>query len=171
MNTSATETDLKLPDPIYRPDLQGRLRRGLDNTLTVLGWLVWLYLFIPLITLIGWIFGYHRLDQFVLSSPRASAYTLVIYMIVIALAGATLVLWALYNLVRFRGKERRSHPHNITEDALAAEFHVETSQLWRLQRSRIAQIHCDDDGNIAEIKYASLTPSGTQPQTPKAPRI
>ena len=170
MSTSTTDTGLKLPEPIYRPDLQGRFQRNLYAILSVLGWIIWLYLFVPLITLVGWIFGYHRLDRFVLSSPRESAYTLTLYMVVIALAGATLVLWALYNLLRFRGKERRTQPHNVTEDALAAEFHIETSQLWRLQRSRIARVHCDDDGNISEIKYGSLNLPETAPQPAQKPR-
>jgi len=170
MNTSTTDTGLQLPEPIYRPDLQGRFQRGLFAALSVLGWIIWLYLFIPLITLIGWAFGYHRLDRFVLSSPRESVYTLIIYLIVIALAGATLVLWAIYNLIRFRGKERRTQPHNVTEDALAAEFRIETSQLWRLQRSRIARVYCDDSGNITDIKYASLNPPGADARPPQGPR-
>lgn len=170
MSTSTTDTDPKLPEPIYRPELQGRYQRGLYAVLSVLGWVIWLYLFVPLFTLVGWMFGYHRLDRFVLSNPRESAYTLTLYMIVIALAGAALVLWAIYNLLRFRGKERRTQPHNVTEDALAAEFHIKSLELWRLQRSRIARIHCDDGGNISEIKYVSLNLPETDPHPYQKPR-
>ncbi|HYW04524.1 MAG TPA: poly-beta-1,6-N-acetyl-D-glucosamine biosynthesis protein PgaD [Gammaproteobacteria bacterium] len=152
MTAQAPETDLQIPEPIHRPDLQTPIQRGAFAVLSLLGWLAWLYLFVPLLTVLAWAFGVHRFDRYVLGSVGVSAFTLSVYAVIIVAAGLTLVLWAIYNLLRFRGKDRRSPPPTVSEAALASAVGLEITRLRRLRRARVAWVRCDDLGRIAQIE-------------------
>ena len=97
------------PHIIQRPDLQTLRQRFGNSFLTFLFWLIWFYLWIPLLSLVAWAFGvdlFHD-EMIVREGLQALIELLGLYFLVIFLISATLGTWALVNLCRFRVNERR----------------------------------------------------------------
>lgn len=152
MTTPETDGPVRLPEHIYRPDLQSRVHRGMFAVLSTLGWLVWLYLFAPLLSLVAWALGYRQLDVYVLSSTPHMVLTLGLYVGAIVVAGLLLVLWAVYNLMRFGSKDRRSPAPAISQGDLAHAFRIDENQLERLQAGKVLRLHHDADGHITDVE-------------------
>ncbi|WP_426687440.1 poly-beta-1,6-N-acetyl-D-glucosamine biosynthesis protein PgaD [Rhodanobacter ginsengiterrae] len=142
---------IRLPKIIYRPDLQSVRRRHLYAGISVVAWLVWLYLFVPLLTLVVWAFGVHRFDDYLLKSPANSAHVFLIYGAIIVAVGIAFLLWATYNLLRFRGKDRRATPDAVTASETAAYFGLQADQIGVLRTLQVVRVHHDETGAIIRI--------------------
>ncbi|WP_251979111.1 poly-beta-1,6-N-acetyl-D-glucosamine biosynthesis protein PgaD [Salinicola avicenniae] len=141
----------RLPEIIRRPDLQSRRQRGLCALVACLGWLLWLYLFLPLSTLVAWIAGIQRFDAYVIESREHSWSSLTVYALTIALAGCALLLWAFYNYRRFRHVDRRSPATAVTTEKLALSFGIAQHSVDILQDDRSLTLEHDARGNIVGI--------------------
>lgn len=150
MNKVAS-ADIRLPKIIYRPDLQSVRRRHVYAGVSVVAWLVWLYLFVPLLTLIVWAFGVHRFDSYLLESPANSAHVFLVYGAIIVAAGMAFLLWATYNLVRFRQGDRRAAPEAVTANETAAYFGLREDQLGALRTLQVVWVHHDESGAISRV--------------------
>ncbi|OLO06533.1 poly-beta-1,6-N-acetyl-D-glucosamine biosynthesis protein PgaD [Salinicola sp. MH3R3-1] len=139
---------IRLPRIIHRPDLQTRGQRSVFALIAGIGWLLWLYLFLPLATIASWIFGGHRFDAYVINNHGHSWSSLTIYAVTIALAGAALLIWAFYNYRRFRHADRRRPALPVTSERLALSFGVSSDQVAELHRSRHMTLRHDAQGNI-----------------------
>jgi biofilm PGA synthesis protein PgaD len=140
---------------IEDPKLQTKGQKVLYGTLTLVFWALWIYLWLPLITLAGWSFGVFRFvdEMFVAAGLEALRDVLVLYMITIAIMGGALILWATYNWVRFSGRERRTtqtseHSSGIVAQALGKR--ETTVLLW--QNDRRLEVTHHPDGRIATVK-------------------
>lgn len=140
-----------LPRIIHRPDLQSRRQRGVFALLAGIGWLAWLYLFLPLTTLFGWHFGVVRFRDYVIDSHPHTWASLTIYVITITAAGATLLIWAFYNYRRFRHVDRRRPAPPLTPERLAISYGMNAAQIEHLQQSRVATFEHDAQGNIVDV--------------------
>ncbi len=138
------------PHIIQRPDMQTLRQRFGYSFLTFLFWVIWFYLWIPLLSLAGWLFGVEIFyDEMVVREGLQTLLDLLgLYVLVIFLISATLGIWAAVNLWRFRGKERRSARVAVDDASLADDFGVTTEQVacWRQSR-RLLMSH-DEQGNI-----------------------
>ncbi len=145
------------PFIINRPDLQTLRQRFGYSFLTLLFWLVWFYLWIPLLSLVGWIFGIDLIhdEMIVREGIQALIELLGWYFLVIFLISAVLGAWAMVNLLRFRGKERRGPRPVVGDVSLAGDFSVTSEQvaLWR-ECKRLVISH-DVDGNITNVVATS----------------
>ncbi|WP_110654075.1 poly-beta-1,6-N-acetyl-D-glucosamine biosynthesis protein PgaD [Salinicola halimionae] len=139
---------VRLPRIIHRPDLQSRGQRSVLALIAGVGWMLWLYLFLPLATIGSWIFGVHRFDAYVIDNHGHSWASLTIYAITIALAGIALLIWAFYNYRRFRHADRRQPASPLTSERLALSFGMNSTQVAELQRSRSVTLEHDAQGNI-----------------------
>lgn len=146
---------LTLPDIIYRPDLQSRRQRSVFALLSGLGWMLWLYLFLPLSTLLGWAFGSERFQAYVIDSHAHSWASLTVYAVTVVLAGMALLIWAFYNYRRFRHADRRRSPSPLTTVRLRDSFGVSEAQVEYLQRSRVTTLRHDARGHIIGIEATS----------------
>lgn len=145
---------LASPLIIDRPELQSRRRRALYHLLTATFWLLWVVLWLPLVTLLGWFFfGY----QFHFQMVRTEGYVgfldvLALYaLVIVALAGA-LLLWAKYNHLRFRGMDRRKGFAAPGVAELARLHGQPQAEIGRWQEARIVTVHHDEDGRIARVE-------------------
>lgn len=138
---------------IDRPDLQTWPQRAVSGTLTTLFWLMWLALWMPLVTLAGWVaFGWRfKIQMFDLGGLEGFRDLIVVYAAVIAAMSGALMSWARYNYLRFRGVERRRQIDSVSLQALAAFAgqHVDTMQAWR--RMRVMVAHHDVEGRVAAV--------------------
>lgn len=153
------------PHIIQRPDLQTLRQRFGDSFLTFLFWLAWFYLWIPLISLGAWAFGVNLFhDEMVVSAGLQALIELLgLYFLVIFLISATLGIWALINLWRFRGNERRGAQPIVDEAALANDFGVTSEKIVAWQRCKRLVISHDADGNIIAVEPAPVDQSSLHP--------
>jgi biofilm PGA synthesis protein PgaD len=130
------------------------VQRLISMSLTSLLWLFWMYLWMPLISLIGWLFGVHFIyDEMVLRDGWYDLLKLLlIYTLVVAVISGMLLLWARVNYFRFRGRERRRAVPSLPLAELAGDFSVSTGAVAAGQASRIVVVHHDQYGMITAIE-------------------
>ncbi|MDH4230318.1 MAG: poly-beta-1,6-N-acetyl-D-glucosamine biosynthesis protein PgaD [Nitrospirota bacterium] len=147
---------------IDQPALQGRSSRRWSTAFTLLFWLLWFALWIPVINLGAWLLGHEPLlfSPPELFSGRHQFWMMVTWhVVVIAMIPGTLGVWAMYNLVKFKGKERRVLPHSLSLEDTAVWFEVDPQALVRWQRSRRLVIHFAGD----RIHAVGVAPPPTPP--------
>jgi poly-beta-1,6-N-acetyl-D-glucosamine biosynthesis protein PgaD len=72
---------------------------------------------------------------------------------VVLVGSASLYLWATYNSLRFRGKDRRKAPVCVTPTDLAAYYGGTPAQIVTLQDARRLYMRHDADGRLTRIHY------------------
>jgi biofilm PGA synthesis protein PgaD len=149
--------DLVLPDFIYRSDLQTLRQKSTSAVISSLGWIVWVYLFIPLLSAFAWWLGYRRVDRYLIHNDAGFVQQIELIAPIIIVLGAFLLLWAVYNLRRFRNKERRERPTDVTIAEVAHFFEISAEVAEAAQRSQISIYHFDDTGRITAIETEGLT--------------
>jgi len=145
---------MKRPLIIERPDLQSLRQRYAYAMLTLLFWILWFYLWIPLVSLVAWLFGFQLFyEQMIVLEGLQGVLDLAgWYGLVIALLGCSLLSWALYNQLRFRGREKRHYQERIKAQDLAAFYQIDPALIPRIQRAKRIIINHDQHGHIQAIK-------------------
>jgi biofilm PGA synthesis protein PgaD len=92
--------------------------------------------------------------------------TLADYGIVIVANGTILILWAVYNWLRFRGPDRRGGGKPVTAADLAALYGRPAGDIEGWQQARILVMFHDPDGTLVGVDTkgegpASVIPLGT----------
>jgi biofilm PGA synthesis protein PgaD len=130
------------------------LQRLLSMTFTTLLWLFWVYLWMPLISLVGWYFGFQLFyDEMVLHEGWYSLVKLLlIYALIVAVLGGLLILWARINYLRFSRKERRRPVPNLSPATQARDFGVVVDEVSHGRSSQISVVHHDQEGQIVKIE-------------------
>jgi poly-beta-1,6-N-acetyl-D-glucosamine biosynthesis protein PgaD len=160
MNTTNNDPGIRLPETIHRPELQTRMQRSIYAVLSTIGWLVWLYLFAPLVSALAWLFGYERFNQYVLNNTSNAMHTLVVYVVIIGAAGLAFVLWATYNLFRFRGVQRRAAAQPATLAEVARINGISEQAVTTIRRAKVQRVHHDEHGQITETEVLDgITPA------------
>ncbi len=143
---------------IDRPDLQGWRQRAFFGSLTMLFWMFWLLLWLPLITLLGWFFFGLQVNLQMVELGGFSGFRelLLVYLTVIFVMGGSLILWAKYNHFRFRGVDRRKQ---LLGDSVqdASEWtgqDIATVRSWRKLRSM--RVTHGANGNILQIQDLAI---------------
>ncbi len=151
---------------IDRPDLQARPRRWFYWILTLAAWAVWVYLWLPLITLGGWYLGMRSfVHEIVLPDPSAMLVTGGLYLGIIIALGAALVLWSRYNLKRFGGDDRRRTPEQARDQELREWFNVSPRDMGVLRSGWSLTVHHDDDGGVRRVTLRKARPEA--PESPE----
>jgi len=140
---------------IESPDLQELRQRYAFAVLTFVFWVVWFYLWTPLVSLVAWLFGFELLyDQMVLFAGwRALQELLGWYALVILLLALILGSWAWYNLKRFGVRDKRRQSPAVTPSEVAGHFGLPEEDLAAIKTSRRVVITHDDDGRMCGIEW------------------
>ena len=146
--------------------------RALDVVLSVVVWLLYLYLIraalIDLYDLasesVAWMFAGSNRP----SVPAISRFftTLWDYFIVAVANGTILIAWARYNQYRFSGHHQRSTGNAVSVADLAAFYRLPAEDIARWQGSRILSMQHDADGTLIAV-----TTKGEDPVTPRRERL
>jgi biofilm PGA synthesis protein PgaD len=138
---------------IESPNLQELRQRYAFAALTLVFWVVWFYLWIPLVSLVAWLFGFELLyDQMMLfDGLRALRELLGWYALVIFLLGFSLGSWAWYNMKRFGVREKRRQAPTVTPCEIAERFGIAEEELTVLKRARHIVFSHDDNGLVCGI--------------------
>lgn len=146
---------------IDRPDLQTWRQRAMFGALTAAFWLLWFLLWLPIVTMAGWLFFGLRFQQHMIEMDGYQGFLnlLGVYALVIIGMGGSLVLWAKYNHIRFRGVERR-RDFPVPSALHIGQLHgLSEADILRAREQRILVVHHDDHGGILRFEPRPLAPA------------
>ncbi|MCS2163926.1 poly-beta-1,6-N-acetyl-D-glucosamine biosynthesis protein PgaD [Scandinavium sp. H11S7] len=122
------------------------LPRLMDIFLTVIAWAGFLWLIYD--GMVKAIF--HRPEM----GPRpfvSTMGTLTLYLVVAALYGGVLILWARYNQYRFR-VERRTRKPGMGDEEVAESFKITPELVIELNKARVLTVHHNEQGDIRDVE-------------------
>jgi biofilm PGA synthesis protein PgaD len=147
---------------INRPELQARWRRTVYSTMTLVAWAVWMYLWLPAITLVAWFLGYRRfVGEIVAPEGGIILRATLVYLIIIGAMGLILFLWSRYNVLRFRGRTRRTAGAPVTDGEMADRLHISPAHLSVLRNADSALIRYGEDGTVLHVGEGARGGGGT----------
>jgi poly-beta-1,6-N-acetyl-D-glucosamine biosynthesis protein PgaD len=95
-----------------------------------------------------------------LTGSAAVIATLGAYAGVVAFNTSSFIVWALYNQLRFRGKERRCSASPVRPEELAERCTAPTEDIAAWQSARILVFSHDLAGNIEYVQIGALFSCG-----------
>ncbi len=139
---------------IDSPSLQTLRRRFAFNFVTFLFWVVWFYLWMPLVTLIAWTFGLQVVYEhmIVLEGWKGLSRLLTFYFTTITALGFVFIGWALYNNIRFRNKKRRGNGGRVEVQDLVDFYHVGPEMVAKGSQSKRVVVHFNPEGGIVNME-------------------
>jgi biofilm PGA synthesis protein PgaD len=138
---------------IERPDLQPRRERVIYGTITAVAWVLWAYLWLPLVTLVAWYFGVRAFVREVVVPDRLTLLaTGASYLLVIVILGGTLLVWSRYNLRRFGGEDRRTASAPLGREEIRAWFAIPASTLEFMQDQGSVVVEHGEAGEVEGVR-------------------
>ena len=143
---------------IIKPSLQSLWQRFSTALFTFVFWVIWFYLWIPVLTFIAWVASIDVLYyQFIEMGGLQNIVNDLVFIISgVTALGGTLVVWASYNYIRFKGEDRRKAFAPVTTEQLADAFGVDVLMLSAWQESKYLSLGFDGKGNIISVWELSL---------------
>lgn len=134
---------------IEQPSLQGLWQQYSYGIFTFLAWGIWLYLWLPLINLVAWLFGAKLFYEhmILLGGYQGLLQDLGLYSFIILIIGGVLILWARYNQYRFQGKEKRKRTPRYAPIEEIEFFEVEENVLKMVQTSKRVYVSFNKEGD------------------------
>ncbi len=135
---------------IDRPELQTPAKRAFFSVLTVMFWSFYVYLLLPLATLLAWHLGYTAVyEEMVMRNGwEALVKLLGFYSAIVLAMGFTQVGWALVNWMRFAGKRDRRRERERVVDMGFSEpmFLTDTIEIpaWQDAKRLVVHHHATD---------------------------
>ena len=138
----------KRKDPIEiidNPSLRSVLRRIGEWTFTTVMWVLWVYLFFPIINIIFWAFGIAYFYEKVIAHSDYLQFLDLVQNCGLAVFGIFLLtwFWGVYNYHRFGKRNRRSNCSMADPGEMAEFFDVSVDRVFELRQQK-------------EIKWTSL---------------
>ncbi len=130
---------------------------------TAIFWMMWIYLWLPLVTLAFWLLGIFAYGDFIGSGAAQQLAEVgrlaLVYSCVVLAMGGGLLLWARVEFVRFHDVNRRTRPIPVGLDEVAdyAQLPMEEVSKWSNARRMVA--HHDQHGRMisAEVQARAST--------------
>lgn len=141
-------SDTQTPRPliIERPDLQTLSQRWGYRSVTIMAWILWFYLFIPLLSFIAWVVGLSLIYRLMLQDLDVAEFwqLLATYGAGIGVLAGCYLLWAFYSYLRFRGPDTRSEVPNASADELGRLHNIDGVTIQHWQASDHLVVATDD---------------------------
>ena len=153
MNVHAQDANLGAKQPflpiIVAPERQSKTQRTLGQALTLGFWLFWVYLWLPLISLLAWLFGFQLFYEriFVQQGFQRLLDILPVAAAGVLILSGGLLIWAVYNYLKFRHRHRRTHVERVEPNEIALHFGMDSTVLAQDRESRLLLVRHDDEGN------------------------
>lgn len=139
---------------ISAKNVQPLFSRIVDVLLTIVLWIAYIYLMDDFFRFLTTIFYWAVFNVATPELPAAFKilHTMEYYLIIIVINSGILLSWAMYNQIRFRGKERRKPIPAIGAADLAQLYNVKPEEVAEWQRLKIITMHHDAYGNLIKIE-------------------
>lgn len=143
---------------IDKPELQSPAQKYLFGSVTLGLWFIYLYMWLPLISVLAWLLGAQLFYERVIERGglHLLAHDLRRYGEVIVVMVAVYLGWALVNYYRFRTSRRSTQLHAVDISMLAKHFNVDEADVNRLQWSRVLELTHDDEGNVLYVRPVAV---------------
>lgn len=139
--------DLRL---IHKPEKQSATRRTAWGVITGVFWLIYAYLWLPLLTLILWVLGMRTtVFELYLRDHKVEPFLLIVVPVIAVIAAVILIIWAEYNRARFAGMDRRHPADNIPIHIVAADLGANEAVTASMATAKIVVLHMDDNAHPA----------------------
>ncbi len=131
---------------IDTPSLQSLRQRYTATFITFVFWVLWFYLWIPLITFLGWWFQaqVYQYEMITIGGFQAVKDAAVIFLMVTTLLPGCLALWSFYNLRRFKGFTHDGPPTVVTSKEIKAYFSVSDQDFSAVRAGKVISIDFDE---------------------------
>ncbi len=142
---------------IDKPELQSNIHRYGWGSVTFVFWMIYIYLWLPLITLVAWWFGakLFHLHMIQLDGYKGLLGNLGLYAVIIVVISMILIGWAELDRMRFKDKLRRLVNNTVTVGEIAQKYNMHEDDLTQLRQKKSMLVHFSDDGFISNInEYA-----------------
>lgn len=138
---------------IEKPELQPAVHRYGWGLVTFAFWTLYVYLWIPLITLLAWWIGVYlfNIHMVELQGYDGLSNKLALYLFVILSLSALLIGWANIERLRFQGVNRRQGRPEVTLSQVAHQYRLQESQLLAARQKKSLEVHFSDEGHIANM--------------------
>ena len=132
---------------IDNPSLKGFFRNMGEWSFTILMWGVWVYLFLPVLNILLWLFG---IRHFYIEVIEKGGYLELLGLVqhigwTILIVFAVLRLWGYYNYKKFGQLNRRKFPQTTTNVQLSKYFKVPVETIKNLQNKKEILIDMESD--------------------------
>ncbi len=163
---NATDRELT----IQAPQLVSRGRRASDTMVTGVMWIVYMYLWVPLISLGAWLLGFEFAYDAMVRAGGAAGLLNVLwwYGIVIALIVVAVTAWSASNRIRFRQGNRRRASSVVDDAQLLDRFNVSTMELECLRHARVVEIAFGDNAELMQVSEVTAPARCTPRQSSAA---
>jgi poly-beta-1,6-N-acetyl-D-glucosamine biosynthesis protein PgaD len=145
------------------------LSAGVTSLLTVVCWAVWIYLVLPLVSLLLWAFGIRLfMTELTKGGYDGLLFSLAAYSSVVLVLVGVLALWIVWNVVRYGGShDRRTvKREEVTDLEVQQAFHLDDSLLATLRNERLLRLDLDKDDCVMMM---GAEPSGKVQRAIPAP--
>ena len=130
------------------------LPTGMLGTLTVVFWAVWVYLILPLVSLVLWAAGVRLFAREIgADGYRGLAQTVIAYSSTLLVLVALLAFWIAWNVARYGGTHdrRRVKAHEIADRAVWERFHLDDALGQSLRQARSVGVDVDETGYVTGL--------------------
>lgn len=143
---------------IERPKLQTIYQRYGSVTLTVFFWMLWFYIWTPLITLACWYFGIEFIytEIFTYVSFKFFIDDVWPYFMAISILCAGLIFWSMYNFYRFRNSSRYKESPPVSLEEMSHYSNIKKELLAIYQKTKILSVRFDEQNNLVDIQEGEL---------------
>jgi poly-beta-1,6-N-acetyl-D-glucosamine biosynthesis protein PgaD len=148
------------------------LPAGLLALLTVFFWGVWLYLVLPLVSLLLWALGVRFLvEQIRLGGYEGLLGSLITYGVVLLVLVSLLAFWITWNVVRYGGSsDRRTVKRAEVPDwVIRGKFRIDDSLLSVLRTERLVRVDFEGDDVVVIVDERTRATSRASPAMTAGP--
>lgn len=143
---------------IERPKLQTIYQKYGSATLTAFFWILWIYIWTPLITLGCWFFGIEFIytEIFTYTSFKYFIDDIRQYFVAISILCAGLIFWSIYNFLRFRKSTRYKESPAVSLEETSNYSDIKKDLLATYQKNRVLSVQFDEQNKLADIHEGEL---------------
>lgn len=138
---------------IDAPQLVSRRRRITDKVATAMMWIIYSYLWAPLISLVAWLLGFEFAYDVMVRAGGAEGLLdiLIFYGVVLICIVIVVASWSWVNRYRFSGQDRRQSGVETADHQIAERFNLEEEVLQKIRGSLIAKVSISPSGRIENV--------------------
>ena len=150
LETKPTDSPLDLPPYIDQPEYVTNKLAGYG--LHIVGWFLWIWLFIPILTLALWFYQgtviqQHLIDQKI--ENQLHHFKWIMFVILLMMLG--LVVWAIYNWYRFYQTENRPQTDVVTVSEMETFFELTHGRLTELKQQKLSPCIMTNMANLLRL--------------------
>jgi len=141
---------VEVPHNIYfsAPEEMSAREKARDTLITAILWAVYLYLWVPLVSLLAWALGFEFAYEVMVRAGGARDLLPILleYAVVVSIIFSAFTIWSVSNRLRYKDLERRTRRVAVSDAALATYFRIPQSQIAAMRSRQVIHISIDEEG-------------------------